>query len=295
MEMRPEAVRRPLSGRLLTDRTELGGDVRAARPAVSLRVTTPVDDDPWHAVPDLLASSPDDRHFVAEVDDEGRAILRFGDGEYGPASRTSSRSVRSTGSGTEGSGTSGPRRSPTPRRCSPPAGSSGSATRSPLGAASTPRRSSEVRELAPQAFHAELFRAVTEADWAEAARRVPDVQGAVATYRWTGSWFTVFVSVDPRDRASLVDLPNGRTRLEAGFEARVRGFLTRFRLAGYDIELRPPRFVPLDVELEVCAAPGHFRTDVADAVRRALSARVLSDGTRGFFHPDSSPSGSPCT
>ena len=40
--------------------------------------------------------------------------------------------------------------------------------------------------------------------------------------------------------------PNGRTRLEPAFETRVRAFLTRFRLAGYDIELRPPRFVPLD-------------------------------------------------
>ena len=38
--------------------------------------------------------------------------------------------------------------------------------------------------------------------------------------------------------------------------------------------------------VEVCAAPGYFRTDVAAAVRDALSARALPDGTRGFFHPD---------
>ena len=43
--------------------------------------------------------------------------------------------------------------------------------------------------------------------------------------------------------------------------------------------------MPLEIEIEVCAAPGHFRTDVAEAVRRALSAHVLRDGTRGFFHP----------
>ena len=144
----------------------------------------------------------------------------------------------------------------------------------------------EVRQLAPQAFHAELFRAVTEDDWAEAARRLPDVAGAVATYRWTGSWYTIFVAVDPRDRADLVDLPNGRTRLEAGFERRVRGFLTRFRLAGYDIELRPPQFVPLELAVEICTAPGYFRADAAAAVRDALSARLLPDGTHGFFHPD---------
>jgi predicted phage baseplate assembly protein len=159
--------------------------------------------------------------------------------------------------------------------------------RNPLAAqaGADPETIEEVRQLAPQAFHSELFRAVTEADWAEAAERLTDVQGAVATYRWTGSWYTIFVAVDPVDRADLVDLPNGRTRLVPDFERRVRAFLNRFRLAGYDIELRPPRFVPLDIEIEVCAAPGHFRTDVAEAVRRALSAHVLRDGTRGFFHP----------
>src|SRR5262249_28726379 len=125
------------------------------------------------------------------------------------------------------------------------------------------------------------------------ARRLAGVQGAVASYRWTGSWTTIFVAVDPEDRADLVDLPNGRTRLEPGFEARVRAFLTRFRLAGYDIELRPPRFVPVTLEIEVCAKHGYFRTDVVEAVRDALSDRLLPDGTRGFFHPSNFTFGQP--
>ena len=73
----------------------------------------------------------------------------------------------------------------------------------------------------------------------------------------------------------------------------MRAFLTRFRLAGYDIELRPPRFVPVDLAVEVCAVPGYFRTDVAQAVRDALSDRVLPDGSRGFFHPDNFTFGQP--
>ena len=51
--------------------------------------------------------------------------------------------------------------------------------------------------------------------------------------------------------------------------------------------------MPLDVEIEVCAAPGHFRTDVANAVRRALSAQVLPDGRLGFFHPENFTFGEP--
>ena len=44
---------------------------------------------------------------------------------------------------------------------------------------------------------------------------------------------------------------------------------------------------------DVCARPGYFRADVAQAVRDALSARVLPDGTRGFFHPDNFTFGQP--
>ena len=293
MEARPDQVSYDSSGRLLTDRTNLTGDARTVWPAVSLLVTTPVDVDQWEAVPDLLESSPSDQHFVAEVDDDGRANLRFGDAEYGArlGDVVSLRAVYRVGNGRAGN-----------------VGAEAIAhaaptlpadwivrIRNPLAARDgvDPETIEELRQLAPQAFHTELFRAVTEQDWAEAARRLPDVHGAVATYRWTGSWYTIFVAVDPRDRADLVDLPNGRTRLEPAFERRVRAFLTRFRLAGYDVELRPPRFVPLDIELEVCAAHGHFRTDVVAAVRRALSAQVLPDGTRGFFHPEHFTFGEP--
>jgi len=285
MEMRPKQVSYDANARLLTDRAELDGDVREAHAAVAVLVKTPVDVDPWEAVPGLLESSPADRHFVAEVDDDGRAFLRFGDGEYGArlSDVDSLRAVYRVGNGRAGNVGREAIAHAAPVLAAPWI----EAVRNPLAASAgtDPETIEEVRQLAPQAFHTELFRAVTEEDWSEAARRLPDVQGAVATYRWTGSWYTVFVAVDPLDRADLVDLPNGRTRLQPAFERRVRAFLNRFRLAGYDIELRPPRFVPLDIEIEVCAAPGHFRTDVANAVRRALSAYVLGDGTKGFFHP----------
>src|SRR4029079_2718709 len=67
----------------------------------------------------------------------------------------------------------------------------------------------------------------------------------------------------------------------------------RFRLAGYDVELRPPRFVAVELVVDVCARRGYFRADVAQAVRDALSARVLPDGSRGFFHPDNFTFGDP--
>ena len=39
-------------------------------------------------------------------------------------------------------------------------------------------------------------RAVTEADWARVAQRHPAVEQAAARLRWTGSWTTVFVTID---------------------------------------------------------------------------------------------------
>jgi hypothetical protein len=150
-----------------------------------------------------------------------------------------------------------------------------------------------VRQWAPQAFRAEQYRAVTEADWAAAARRFPGIDGAVASFRWTGSWPTVFIAVDPSDSADLIELPGGGTRLAEGLERRVRSFLARYRIAGYDLELRPPRFVPLELDLDLCAAPGYFREDVAQAVRDTLSNRLLPDGRRGFFYPGNFTFGDP--
>lgn len=289
IEQRPE---RPVvsltTGRFDVDRTDLEGDVRQALPALALLA----EDDggqihPWTTVPDLLDSGPFDEHVVAEVDDEGRARLRFGDGEYGR--RPGEDLVALAATYRVGNGRGGNVGHDTLTTLAF-AGAPGFVldVRNPLAAvAGTDAETVEqVRRRAPQAMRAELKRAVTEADWVRAANELDDVAGAVATFRWTGSWLTIFVAVDPVDRADLVDLPDGRTRLDPRFERRLRAWLTRFRIAGHDIELRPPRFVGLELAVEVCAAPGYFRGDVAAAVRDALSARVLPDGTRGFFHPD---------
>jgi Bacteriophage tail sheath protein len=37
----------------------------------------------WSAVEDLTGSGPDDAYFMVVVDEEGRAVVRFGDGEHG--------------------------------------------------------------------------------------------------------------------------------------------------------------------------------------------------------------------
>jgi hypothetical protein len=41
-----------------------------------------------------------------------------------------------------------------------------------------------------------LQRAVTESDYAEIVQRFPGVSKALATRQWTGSWYTIFITVD---------------------------------------------------------------------------------------------------
>ena len=74
-----------------------------------------------------------------------------------------------------------------------------------------------LRQIAPEAFRAIQFRAVTERDWEEMALRHPDVAAAKASFRWTGSWHTVFVAIHPVDAANLRRLPGGGTELQPVF------------------------------------------------------------------------------
>jgi predicted phage baseplate assembly protein len=283
----------PATGRVTTPRMDLFCAARGARPAVALRPVFPTGTELWTPVPDLLDSPTSARHFVAEIDNQGSAVLRFGDGEYGreAVGATSFQATYRVGNGVAGNVGA---ESLAHAALLGPAGWL-RALRNPLAATggTAPETLDEVRRRAPQAFRAEQFRAVTEADYVAAARKLPELAGAVANFRWTGSWYTVFVGVDPRDPADLVRRPRGLTLLAPRLERRVRAFLTRYRLAGYDLEIRPPRFVPIELELDLCVATDHFGGDVAQAVVRALGNRVLADGSRGFFHSDHFTFGQP--
>jgi predicted phage baseplate assembly protein len=145
-----------------------------------------------------------------------------------------------------------------------------------------PETGDEVRRDAPYAFQVQE-RAVTESDYAEVAERNGSVQRAAATFRWTGSWHTVFVTAD-RFGGKPVDDP---------FEGALRAWLEKYRMAGYDLEVDGPVFVAVEIGLRVCVHPGHFRSDVATEVRAVLSDTVLADGRRGLLHPDNFTFGQP--
>ncbi|HVF91223.1 MAG TPA: putative baseplate assembly protein [Blastocatellia bacterium] len=235
---------------------------------------------PWRPRHDLLGSDRFDRHFALETDNNGRAHVRFGDGTHGarPGAGSDFIAQYRTGNGPEGNvGRDSILRVAL-------AGSGVKRVRNPLPASGgkSPESVEQVRLYAPQAFRTQE-RAVTEADYAEVAERHPDVQKAVATLRWTGSWHTVFITVDR----------GGGRPVDAYFKSALGAFLERFRMAGEDLEIDGPRFVPLDIAFGVCVAPGHFRSQVKADLLRLFSNRDLPGGGRGFFHPDNFTFGQP--
>src|SRR6185295_4050475 len=74
--------------------------------------------------------------------------------------------------------------------------------------------------------------------------------------------------------------------IDAGFETDLRECLERFRMAGHDLEVEDARFVPLEIEMVICAKPNDFASDIKSALLEAFSNREFADGRRGLFHPD---------
>ncbi|HEU0013765.1 MAG TPA: putative baseplate assembly protein [Longimicrobium sp.] len=256
----------------------LEGELARALPVV--RVRGGAGGPRWGPRRDLLASDAFARDLVVEVDDGGRAALRFGDDVHGerPAAGVPLWATYRVGSGSRGNvGADAVAHLVLPAPAAAVQGPWVRAVRNPLPARGglDPEPAEHVRQVAPSAFRA-LERAVTADDYARVAERHPQVQRARASRRWTGSWHTVFLTVD---RA-------GGREVDAEFEAALRRHLERYRMAGHDLEVDGPRWVPLELELFVCVDGGYFRGDVEHALRRALGSRTLPDGSRGLFHPD---------
>jgi len=235
---------------------------------------------PWAARDDLLSSGRNDRDFTVETEHDQTAVLRFGDDAHGsrPAKGTVFSATYRVGNGTIGN---------VGRDALTHIVTSDSAVREvtnplPAWGGIDPESADEIRRNAPAAFAVQQ-RAVTADDYAEMTVRAGTVSKAAATFRWTGSWHTAFVTAD-RFGAAAVDAP---------FETGLRSWLEPYRMAGYDLEVDGPVFVPLEIALHVCMARGFHRSDVALALRAVLSNSNGPDGRPGLFHPDGISFGQP--
>lgn len=239
----------------------LAPDTRLAAPAIILTGggTT------WAPEPDLLTSTGADPRFVPEIEREGSVCLRFGDGQHGarpdPGQKLTAR--YRVGSGTAGNvgrdalghavlAPPVPPGTPFPVHVI-------TGVRNPLPVTSgvDPEPMEHIRRFAPYAFQTQA-RCVTEDDYGLQAALLPGVHQARGTLRWTGSWYTSFVSVDPDAAAPGVSEP-----------------MDRLRMLGTDVATEAAIIVGLRIELAICVAAGYFQSDVYAALMTRFTG---SDG-----------------
>ena len=131
----------------------------------------------------------------------------------------------------------------------------------------------QIRDRAPQAFQAKPLRVVLAEDYVQAAQGLPWVMQAGTSFRWTGSWLTVFTTANPSASETLT-----ASQIE-----QLSDVLDRRRLAGYESYVLAPSYVSLDLDITVAAQPTAFPADVQAAVIANLRPGMLPDGSVGFF------------
>ncbi|RNI39842.1 putative baseplate assembly protein [Hanamia caeni] len=251
-------------------------DALKALPSVSLHYNY----EDWNAKKDLLNSDKFATEFVVETEYDGTSYVRFGDNIIGKKPDIGFSPVATYRVGNGSNGNVGA------NTINTIVWEKGGIIKvsNPLPAVGGTESESmeQVRQYAPQAFRTQQ-RAVTEADYVEKAKLHPEVQNAAARFYWTGSWYTVYVIIDRL----------GGKEIDEAFKQDMINFLEQYRMAGYDIEVISPTFVPLNISLKVCLKQGRFQADVKQALLKAFGNNLLSDGTTGFFHPDNFTFGQP--
>ncbi|MGH6838262.1 MAG: putative baseplate assembly protein [Methylocella sp.] len=251
---------------------------RAALPVVSLTSGGYV----WKPRYDLLSSSTGDRHFVVEMEEEGDANIRFGDGTLGrrPAAGASYSAIYRVGNGTKGNVGAGAI-SVLVHNASQV---SNDITRvwNPLPArgGADPEPMNEAKLNAPYAFRfgeRALQRAITGDDYATIAERNRKIQLAAGRLVWTGSWYEAEVSLDVKAAYA---------KQSASIATAIDTYLEDYRRIGHDLDARLGEYVSIDLALSVCVLPNYLRGHLKKALLDAFSNRVLPGGKLGFFHRD---------
>ncbi|MFF3354375.1 putative baseplate assembly protein [Streptomyces sp. NPDC002917] len=262
-------------------------DPRAALPAV----TVADGEKWWTAKRDLLDSGARERHFVGELEDDGRIALRFGDGRHGARPQPGARLELHYRLGGGTAGNVGAEainhlvlcRDPDQSDAGEPLPVAGVRNPLPAVGGTEPEPVEQVRQLAPLDLKRTRLRAVTAEDYAALASKLPGVQRAAAEIRWTGSVQEAHVAVD-----ALGEGEPSPELLDS-----VAYALESYRRIGHDLVVGPARSVPLDIALAVCAAPGHQYGRILAELSRLLGNRPLTGGRLGFFHPDALTFGEP--
>jgi hypothetical protein len=271
-----------------------GEPARSGRPRMRLSV----DGEPWELVDDLSVQGPAAECFALRAGLDGGAVARVGDGANGaalPARDVSVDLAVSIGLGTVGNvGTD----TLTRLLALGPGGDAdlvigeGGADRyalvrqhllvtNPVPAVEgrDPEPLERIRYRAPLGVR-DVLSAVAPADYERLLGSLPEVAATRARVVDAGIRQVVRVTLLLRDEDGLAAGGEAGEAERLRRWALARGQLESVRLLGDDVELVPPSFVPLDLDLVVDAEPWALRDSLEHAVTEALA------GQGGLFDPD---------
>ena len=290
----------------------IGDDLRATSPEVRLWEViqeSPLVESQWEFRRSLLDSTQFDDHFTLDDGTWRRIIgfhrpsgeiefadyasndgytVRFGDGEFSkmPADGTKFRVEYRLGPGAKGNlaaDTLTLLSDPNDGTVDLPADVIGVSNPLPVIDGQDPEDSEVIRMQVPEAWKAITHRAVRPEDYSEHAERRDWVQRASTCFRWTGSWLSAFTTPDPKGTFVLTD--DRRIDLENTLDC--------VRQAGREIYVRDPRFVPVDLQINICVAPNAYPNQVLEEVQKVLLGTRAPRAVKGFFHPDNFTFGTP--
>jgi hypothetical protein len=242
---------------------------RAGQPLITVKV----DGEAWQRVISLKQSRPDDAHFqVVDLDNDRNRIL-FGDNENGlqPQRYAQIEIEYQTGLGRIGNVAANtitrlPREVKGLKKiCNPFPGQKGR----------DPETEAHAKLWGPKMIR-EQKRAVTPEDYMRETQNVAGVSRAMVRFVWTGSWVTVRITIDPE----------GKTDLDEDLRKAVYDHLLACKMAGYDVQIYPVRYVALEMTIRLCLQEQAFRDQVLRDLQGALGNDVGADGAKGLFHPD---------
>lgn len=279
---RPRLARRPLTHAVPYDhrqvREALGSarqclitDPRQAVPSVRLSAPGAVGSDDEAFLPrrDLLDAGGDSRAFVVEVESDGIAWLRFGDGVYGSKPTAGLSARYRIGSGSVGNVGAGALR----HIVTDVPGIEGVTNPLPAVGGVEPETIQQVRIRAPQA-HKVRVRSTTAQDYATLVRQFAGVARATASAS-RGRPVPIAIQVERV----------GRQPLEPGFVDRLLAFLEPARMMGHRLSIAPARYLGVDLTITAVTEPGYRAGPVRVDLMEAFSSLDFGNGRRGFFHP----------
>jgi baseplate J-like protein len=245
----------------------------------SLQIDTPLGE--YAEVETLLGSTPMDRHVTAAVDENDRATLRFGDGRQGLPPQGPVRIRYKTGGGDRGN--------VDPGQISVVEGNFSDAhghsiqlrVRNPSKAAGGVDRQSvdRAKQLAPLSLRA-LNRSVAREDFELHATNVPGVARALLLTS------NEDVAV-PENSGDLVIVPTGGGPPTQPLLDEVLRQVTVVNPCTLTFQVRvlPAEYILVNVTTRVFLRPGARPSDVAEAIRSALSQRFAVADARGVPNP----------